>query len=94
MFAKEKATDPWPEEGEQFFEQELSNEHPPLVPKRLLDIPALRKMISTLKPRLPVSAVLYWEEFCRTRETAAESLCQGCKKFLDPLIGFNQEGCS
>ena len=45
-------------------------------------------MISTLKSRLPVSALLEWEDFFRTREASSRNLCTGCKNFLVPLIGF------
>lgn len=89
--SKERAADNW-DEGEAFFDCALSIKNPPMVPKRLLDIPQLRKTIEYFKLRLPVYALDYWENFFAKREQEREQLCAGCEEWLAKLIGLKISG--
>lgn len=84
--------DSFPEMGEPFLDQPLSSIPPPLVPKRLLDIPNLRQMISFYAPRLPLTVLVYWEEFFKVREEERKHLCGGCEELLAQLIGLKISG--
>ena len=92
IFGKERVGDSFPEVGDPFLDQPMSPIPPPMVPKRLLDIPNLRKMIAFYAPRLPAPVLVYWEEFFKLREAERKNLCGGCEELLAQLIGLKISG--